>query len=210
MVKEVEGKVVPMASLLAGSPAILMMEKEFQETLETGEQPGMAGRKETRKLELDKISKPSEIDFDGVLLRRPHQASQPIVRLNIADASQAQLRALQDRFEPKVQLHTKHVEKGKAKAQGLTEEDILRLRQQWQRKYADIVNGTKEELPPWREVNHEINLIDNHKQYKYHLPHCPQGLQDQLWKKANSYINAKWWEAQSAVQAAPLLCIPKA
>ncbi|KAG6858984.1 hypothetical protein C0995_012448, partial [Termitomyces sp. Mi166 len=58
-----------------------------------------------------------------------------------------------------------------------------------QQEFVDIINGTKEELPPWREVNHEINLIDEGKQYKY--------------------LNAKWWEPQAATQAAPLLCIPK-
>ena len=34
-------------------------------------------------------------------------------------------------------------------------------------------------------------------------------LQNQLHKKTNWYINAKWWELQLAVQAALLLCIPK-
>ncbi|KAG6897042.1 hypothetical protein C0995_010837 [Termitomyces sp. Mi166 len=79
----------------------------------------------------------------------------------------------------------------------------------WQQEFADIVNGTKEELPPWREVNHEINLIDEGKQYKYHLPRCLQALQEQLHEKTNRYFNAKWWEPQAATQAAPLLCIPK-
>ncbi|KAG6870387.1 hypothetical protein C0992_000209, partial [Termitomyces sp. T32_za158] len=125
------------------------------------------------------------------------------------DTGEVHLSALRERFEPRVQLRQKRVDKGKAKATGLREEDIPRLHQQWQQEFVDIVNGTKPKLPPWREVNHEINLIDETKQYKYHLPRCLQALQEQLRDKTNWYINAKWWEPCLAMQAAPLLCIPK-
>ncbi|KAG6875771.1 hypothetical protein C0995_008079, partial [Termitomyces sp. Mi166 len=80
---------------------------------------------------------------------------------------------------------------GKEKPQRLSEDDFPQLRQAWQQKFVDIVNGTKKELPPWREVNHEINLIDEGKQYKYHLPRCLQALQEQLHEKTNRYLNAK-------------------
>ncbi|KAG6894503.1 hypothetical protein C0995_014136, partial [Termitomyces sp. Mi166 len=84
------------------------------------------------------------------------------------------------------------IDRGKMKMQGLSDDDIPQLHQAWQQEFVDIVNGTKEELPPWREVNHEINLIDEGKQYKYHLPCCPQVLQEQLCEKTNRYLNAKW------------------
>ena len=45
----------------------------------------------------------------------------------------------------------------------LSDEDIPRLRQQWYEEFKDILQGTPEELPPLREVNHEINLIDPDK-----------------------------------------------
>ncbi|KAG6883242.1 hypothetical protein C0995_012577, partial [Termitomyces sp. Mi166 len=61
------------------------------------------------------------------------------------------------------QSHQKHVDIGKEKPQRLSEDDFLRFHQAWQQEFADIVNGMKEELPPWREVNHEINLIDEGK-----------------------------------------------
>ncbi|KAG6873561.1 hypothetical protein C0992_008642, partial [Termitomyces sp. T32_za158] len=160
------------------------------------------------------ISEPLDVMFNGQLLTAKSvqwltksTVSKPPLRLRMEDTGEVHLSALRERFEPKVQLCQKHVDKGKAKATGLREEDIPRLCQQWQQEFADIVNGMKPKLPPWREVNHEINLIDETKQYKYHLPRCPQALQEQLHDKTN--INAKWWEPWPAMQAAPLLCIPK-
>ncbi|KAG6894352.1 hypothetical protein C0992_006480 [Termitomyces sp. T32_za158] len=144
----------------------------------------------------------SEEEFQGTLERgdgpdRPRMAERKAVKKPDKARQPDETRAEQ------------RVDKGKAKITGLREEDIPRLHQQWQQEFADIVNGTKPELPPWREVNHEINLIDKTKQYKYHLPRCPRALQEQLWDKTNRYINAKWWEPRPAMQAAPLLCIPK-
>ncbi|KNZ80090.1 hypothetical protein J132_07378 [Termitomyces sp. J132] len=80
---------------------------------------------------------------------------------------------------------------------------------QWYNKFQDIVNGIKEELPPWQEVNHEINLIDESQQYSYFMPKCPKSLQQQLWDRINCYVWANWWEPCVADQATPLLCIPK-
>ncbi|KAG6859307.1 hypothetical protein C0995_009813, partial [Termitomyces sp. Mi166 len=135
--------------------------------------------------------------------------SKPPVRLRTEDTGKAQLCALREQFEPTVQLCQKCMDKGKVKTQGWSDDDIPQLHQAWQHEFMDIVNRTKKELFPWREVNHEINLIDENKQYKYHLPHCPRALQKQLHEKTNWYINAKWWEPQTAMQAALLLCIPK-
>ncbi|KAG6855298.1 hypothetical protein C0995_006449, partial [Termitomyces sp. Mi166 len=125
------------------------------------------------------------------------------------DTGEAHLHALREWFEPASQAHQKRVDIGKDKPHKLLEDDFPQLCQAWQQEFADIVNGMKEELLPWREVNHEINLIDESRQYKYHLPHCPRALQEQLHEKTNRYINAKWWEPRVATQAAPLLCIPK-
>ncbi|KAG6880278.1 hypothetical protein C0995_007082, partial [Termitomyces sp. Mi166 len=104
------------------------------------------------------------------------------------DTGEAHLHALREWFEPASQARQKRVDIGKDKPRKLLEE---RLRQAWQQEFVNIVNGTKEELPPWREVNHEINLIDESRQYKYHLPRCPRALQEQLHKKTNRYLNAK-------------------
>jgi hypothetical protein len=88
-------------------------------------------------------------------------------------------------------------------------EDIPRLRQQWYEKYKDIIQGVPEKLPPWREVNHEIELIDEGKVYRYHPPRCPESLRPELWEKVNQYVRADWWRAQASKQAAPLLCLSK-
>ncbi|KAG6873556.1 hypothetical protein C0992_008667 [Termitomyces sp. T32_za158] len=128
----------------------------------------------------NEISEPLDGMFNECLLKEKSvqwltesTVLKPPLRLRTEDTGEAHLRALREQFKSKVQPRQKRIDKGKAKDNGLMEKDILRLRQQWQQEFADIVNGTKPELLPWWEVNHEINLIDKTKQYKYHLPHCP-------------------------------------
>ncbi|KAG6869646.1 hypothetical protein C0995_001582 [Termitomyces sp. Mi166 len=138
----------------------------------------------------NEISEPSNIFVDGASLKAKSVSwsttstvSQPPVRLMTEDTGEAHLHALREQFEPASQACQKRVDIGKDKPCKLSEDDFPRLRQAWQQEFADIVNGTKEELPPWRE--------------------------EQLRKKTNRYLNVKWWEPQAATQAAPLLCIPK-
>ncbi|KAG6858024.1 hypothetical protein C0995_003311, partial [Termitomyces sp. Mi166 len=140
----------------------------------------------------DEISEPSNIFVDGTSLKAKSVSwsttstvSQPPVRLKMEDTGEAHLHALREQFEPTRQACQKHVDVGKDKPCKLSKDDFPRLCQAWQQEFVDIVNGTKEELPPWREVNHEINLIDESRQYKYHLPRCPRALQEQLCKKTN-------------------------
>ncbi|KAG6893356.1 hypothetical protein C0995_000765 [Termitomyces sp. Mi166 len=164
----------------------------------------------------NEISEPLNIFVDGASLKvksvrwsTDSTVSQPPIRLKTEDTEEAHLHALREWFEPASQSCQKRIDKDRKKPQRLSEDDFPRLHQAWQQEFADIVNGTKEELPPLREVNHEINLIDEGKQYKYHLPRCLRALQKQLCEKTNRYLNAKWWEPWVATQAAPLLCIPK-
>jgi len=97
----------------------------------------------------------------------------------------------------------------KGKDSVLTEEDFLHLHQQWHDKFTDIANGTQSQLPSWREVNHEIHLMDNDKQYKYFTLCCPNSLCKELHAKINQYVEARWWKPRSVKQVAPLLSIPK-
>jgi hypothetical protein len=133
------------------------------------------------------------------------------------EESEDRIRAMRAKFEkPKIKAYLNeaeerlprpHIHNGKQDT--LTEEDFPRLRQQWHDEFADIVNGTRSQLPPWREVNHEIHLVDDSKRYKYFTPRCPNSLRDELHAKINRYVGAGWWEPKSVTQAAPLLCIPK-
>jgi RNase H-like domain found in reverse transcriptase/Reverse transcriptase (RNA-dependent DNA polymerase)/Integrase zinc binding domain len=90
------------------------------------------------------------------------------------------------------------------------EEQVLPdLRAKWVESASDILTGAPPNLPPLREVNHKIPLIDESKQYNYHLPRCPDALKTQLSDKIQRYTNAGWWEETNVSQAAPMLCVLK-
>ena len=72
-----------------------------------------------------------------------------------------------------------------------------------------MTEGVPEVLPPLREINHHIPLIDEDLVYRYHLPRCADAVKPTLMEKIQRYTNAKWWISASVPQAAPLLCIAK-
>ncbi|GLB42649.1 putative DNA RNA polymerase [Lyophyllum shimeji] len=160
----------------------------------------------------DEVSEP--MNFERKTFKKQKR---PIYRLSVADESEFNLIKLRERFDRPhkedgtASLRAAHdLDKTKSANSGrLTPEDYPRLRQQWYDEFEDMVCGTKPQLPPWREVNHEIHLIDDTKQYTYHAPRCPMSLRDEFYAKVNRYVEAKWWEPRSVKQAAPLLCIPK-
>ncbi|KAL1939365.1 hypothetical protein VTO73DRAFT_9921 [Trametes versicolor] len=88
-------------------------------------------------------------------------------------------------------------------------EVIPYLREQWFRKVDDLVGPIPLELPPMREINHRIPLIDEQHRYHYHHPRCPDALRSELKTKMDRYLDAGWWEMKPANQAAPLLCVLK-
>lgn len=94
---------------------------------------------------------------------------------------------------------------GKKQIGRYIDEDIPTLRDKWKEGYQDIMNGTPETLPPFRRVNHEINLVDEGKQYHYHLPRCPRSMYDQLSAKIEKYVRAGWWEPLAHVTQAALM-----
>jgi hypothetical protein len=83
------------------------------------------------------------------------------------------------------------------------------LRARWFELCADLMGPIPLELPLLREINHEINLIDEGAVYNFHLPRCPEALRPELRAKIQRYTDAGWWEMTPVPQAAPLLCIPK-
>ena len=83
------------------------------------------------------------------------------------------------------------------------------LHDRWFVKYANILNRVPPELPPLREINHWVPLIDDGKRYYYHLLCCPDAMKPQLMEKMKQYVGAGWWIPKVVLQAALLLCILK-
>lgn len=91
----------------------------------------------------------------------------------------------------------------------LTNADIPRIRQEWLDCIKDITCPIPEELPPFRDINHEINLINDDKLYRYHHPRCPDHFVTALTEKISRYVRAGWWVPSKVRQAMPMLCVPK-
>ncbi|KAF8227329.1 hypothetical protein L208DRAFT_1297465 [Tricholoma matsutake] len=75
----------------------------------------------------------------------------------------------------------------------LTKKDIPCLREEWKTSCQDILSGVPDTLPPLREINHHIPLVDEQKRYNYHLPKCPDLMRKPLTKKISKYCKAGWW-----------------
>jgi hypothetical protein len=170
----------------------------------------------------NEISEPKS--FEGNWNPNPaihdHLWKQSTARLKLGKQD-TEFRELRSRFEKpknatrkpnpqKVQCNLP-INKGKRRAEETPPkwDEHSHLRDRWREEYADILDGTQDQLPPWREVNHEIHLIDESKRYTYHLPCCPNSLRDKFHEKVNWYVNAGWWEPKPVSQAAPMLCIHK-
>ncbi|KZS93519.1 hypothetical protein SISNIDRAFT_411523, partial [Sistotremastrum niveocremeum HHB9708] len=80
---------------------------------------------------------------------------------------------------------------------------------EWINEYPDVFGPIPLKLPPLREINHQIPLIDENKKYHYHLPRCPDALKVELYEKIKKYTSAKWWIPKQVGQAAPMLCVFK-
>ena len=83
------------------------------------------------------------------------------------------------------------------------------LRDWWKCHYDDVMAPAPPELPPFREVNHRITLIDPGKRYVERRATCPQSLETELRVKVSRYERAGWWVTRPAAMACPLLCLPK-
>ncbi|KAF8237567.1 hypothetical protein L208DRAFT_1038285, partial [Tricholoma matsutake] len=98
----------------------------------------------------------------------------------------------------------------KTRDQGpLERKDIPCLRKEWIAACEDILQGVPERPPPMREINHQRNLVDEGKQYNYHLPHCLDSMRQLLAEKIDQYCHAGWWRPGQVEQAAPMLVVSK-
>ena len=89
------------------------------------------------------------------------------------------------------------------------DEDLPELHKKWVEAAANILTGAPLHLPSLWEVNHKIPIIDENKQYDYHLLWCPESLKTQQIDKIQTYKNVGWWEETNVSQAAPMLCVFK-
>ncbi|KAF8222590.1 hypothetical protein L208DRAFT_1321686 [Tricholoma matsutake] len=80
---------------------------------------------------------------------------------------------------------------------------------EWKQSCQDILNGVPDKLPPLRDINHHIPLVDEKKKYNYYLPKCPDSMRKPLTKKIARYCKAGWWRPACMEQAAPMLVAPK-
>ena len=91
----------------------------------------------------------------------------------------------------------------------MTDPGFTLLREWWKCRFNDVMAPAPEVLPPFREVNHRITLIDPNKRYVERRATCPQSLEAQLRTKVERYERANWWVRKATSMACPLLCIPK-
>ena len=91
----------------------------------------------------------------------------------------------------------------------LRDNDIPQLHKTWDDKITDLASGMPLRLPPIREVNHEINLIDPKKRIHYRLLKFPEHFRKELSQKIERYTTAQWWIPAVPHQAVPMLCILK-
>ncbi|KZT32161.1 hypothetical protein SISSUDRAFT_994344, partial [Sistotremastrum suecicum HHB10207 ss-3] len=93
------------------------------------------------------------------------------------------------------------------KGHNMTPEEVRQKTTEWINEYPDVFGPIPLKLPPLREINHQIPLIDENKKYHYHLPRCPDALKVELYEKIKKYTSAKWWIPKQVGQAAPMLCV---
>ena len=61
-----------------------------------------------------------------------------------------------------------------------THSDIPQLHEEIAEKYSKLLGPLPLNLPPFREVSHEIPLIDKSKQFKHRPPKCPEVFRSEL------------------------------
>ena len=64
-------------------------------------------------------------------------------------------------------------------------------------------------LPPMRDINHTIPLIDENKTYPWRPSRCPEAFREQWAEKRDAYLRTGRWEITSAGNTVPMLLIPK-
>lgn len=88
--------------------------------------------------------------------------------------------------------------------------ELDKLRDQLRKEAADLcVDAEKAELPPMREVNHSIPLMDENKIYSWRPSRCPDALREVWQKKKAAYLQNGRWRLATGTNASPLLILQK-
>ena len=92
----------------------------------------------------------------------------------------------------------------------LEDRDIEYVRDEL-RRYAEPLCKEMHEtgLPPLRDINHTIPLIDEAKTYPWRPSKCPEAFREQWAEKRDAYLKTGRWEVTSAGNTVPMLLIPK-
>ena len=79
------------------------------------------------------------------------------------------------------------------------------------RQYADPLckDIAETDLPPLRDINHTIPLIDEERMYQWRPSKCPEMFREQWSEKRDAYIKSGRWKVTSARNTVPMLLIPK-
>ena len=79
------------------------------------------------------------------------------------------------------------------------------------RRYAEPLCKEMHEtgLPPLRDINHTIPLIDEKMTYTWRPSRCPEAFRDQWAEKRDAYLKSGRWEITSSGNTVPMLLIPK-
>ena len=85
-------------------------------------------------------------------------------------------------------------------------EDIRKELRQYAEHLCKEIHETS--LPPLRDINHTIPLIDPSKTYPWRPSRCPEAFREQWTEKRDAYLKTGCWEITSAGNTVPMLLIP--
>ena len=92
----------------------------------------------------------------------------------------------------------------------LSNEEIDAVREELVQRAIPLCREVDEtELPPLRDINHTIPLIDEAKTYPWRPSKCPEAFREQWAEKRNAYLKSGRWEVTSSGNTVPMLLIPK-
>nr|VWO95354.1 Uncharacterized protein [Ganoderma boninense] len=95
-------------------------------------------------------------------------------------------------------------------AADLLDDELEKLRDELRRDADDLCqDGARAALPPIRDVNHAIPLIDEKKVYSWRPSKCPDALRTLWHEKKKAYLESGRWKLASGTNASPMLMIPK-